>query len=72
MVPGVSTGRGEDAGRLQCPYCESTAVDRLYLASLRIDSCICSSCGARWDEDITTGEYKGRQSQARTSRTQSG
>ena len=58
-------------GRLQCPYCDSYEVDRLYLASLRIDSCVCTSCGARWDEDTTTGEFRGRQSQARTSRTAS-
>lgn len=71
MVPGVGTDRGHEQGRLQCPYCDSTDVDRLYLASLRIDSCICSSCGARWDEDISTGAYRGRQSQARTTRTRS-
>jgi len=58
-------------GRLRCPYCDSYEVDRLYLASLRVDSCVCTSCGARWDEDAATGEFRGRQSQARTSRTES-
>lgn len=70
MVPAVATGEGDDGGRLQCPFCDAYAVDRLYLASMRIDSCICESCGARWDEDTSTGEYRGRQSQARTSRTE--
>lgn len=65
----VSSDPGQ--GRLQCPYCDSYEVDRLYLASLRIDSCVCTSCGARWDEDTSTGEFRGRQSQARTSRTES-
>lgn len=45
---------------LQCPFCEAYEVERLYLASLRVDSCACASCGARWDEDPTTGEYLGR------------
>ncbi len=58
-------------GRLQCPFCESYDIDRLYLASLRVDSCVCASCGARWDEDAATGAFRGRQSQARTSRTHS-
>ena len=65
----VSSDGGQ--GRLQCPYCDSYEIDRLYLASLRVDSCVCSSCGARWDEDAATGEFRGRQSQARTSRTES-
>lgn len=59
-----------DTGRLQCPYCDAYAVDRLYLAALRIDSCVCDSCGARWDEDTTTGQFRGRESHARTSGTQ--
>ena len=28
--------------------------------SLHIDSCTCEACGARWDEDIETGRYRGR------------
>ena len=47
-------------GHLQCPFCEAYEVERLYLASLRVDSCACASCGARWDEDPVTGEYLGR------------
>lgn len=68
------TGEGDEVdadGRLCCPYCDSYEVDRLYLASLRVDSCVCASCGARWDEDTATGAFRGRQSQARTSRTES-
>jgi len=53
---------GEDAEHFQCPYCESFEVDRLYLASLRLDSCACLTCGARWDEDATSGEFRGRSS----------
>jgi len=50
----------EGTGHLQCPFCEAYEVDRLYLASLRLDSCACLSCGARWDEDPVTGDYRGR------------
>jgi hypothetical protein len=27
---------------------------------LHLDSCTCQCCGARWDEDATTGRYRGR------------
>lgn len=70
-MPRVGSDPGDEAKRLQCPFCEAYEIDRLYLASLRIDSCVCASCGARWDEDTTTGEYRGRQSHSRTSRTSS-
>ena len=43
-----------------CPYCNSHEVDRLYLATLRLDSCACLSCGARWDEDAASGAFRGR------------
>jgi len=36
-----------------CPYCDGYQVDRMYLASIGMDSCQCRSCGARWDEDAT-------------------
>lgn len=49
-------------GHLRCPFCEAYEVDRLYLASLGLDSCACGSCGARWDEDATSGDYRGRSS----------
>ena len=52
----------EENGRLQCPFCGAYEVDRLYLASLRLDSCECQSCGARWDEDTGSGTYRGRAS----------
>jgi len=48
------------SGHLQCPFCESYGVERLFLASLRVDSCACDSCGARWEEDPISGEYLGR------------
>jgi hypothetical protein len=51
---------GGDAEHFQCPYCESFEVDRLYLASLGLDSCACLACGARWDEDAESGEFRGR------------
>jgi hypothetical protein len=54
----------DDAEHFQCPYCESFEVDRLYLASLKLDSCACMSCGARWDEDATSGEFRGRASRS--------
>lgn len=47
-------------GHLACPFCTSYAVTRLFLGSVSIDSCECLSCGARWDEDSASGEYKGR------------
>jgi hypothetical protein len=56
-------GHVEDAGgRLQCPYCAAYGVDRLYLASLKLDSCECTACGARWDEEPKTGAFRGRAS----------
>jgi hypothetical protein len=50
---------GGDAEHFQCPYCESFEVDRLYLASLKLDSCVCLACGARWDEDAKSGAFRG-------------
>jgi len=52
------------SGHLQCPFCTSYDVQRLYLASLRLDSCACTSCGAQWDEDATSGAYRGRSSRS--------
>jgi hypothetical protein len=49
-------------GHLQCPFCTSYDVARLYLASMRLDSCVCETCGARWDEDAVSGAFKGRSS----------
>jgi hypothetical protein len=53
----------EGGGHLQCPFCEAYEVERLYLASVQLDSCACASCGARWDEDATSGDYRGRSSE---------
>lgn len=47
-----------------CPYCEGASVARLYLGSVHLDSCECRDCGARWDEDAVTGEFRGRASRA--------
>lgn len=47
-------------GHLSCPFCTSYDVTRLFLASIGVDSCECLACGARWDEDSKSGEYKGR------------
>jgi hypothetical protein len=55
-VPAVT----EPAWRLGCPYCCSFEVDRLYLASVRLDSCRCRGCGAGWDEELDTGQFRGR------------
>ena len=51
---------GDENEHFQCPYCRSFEVDRMYLASLRLDSCACLACGARWDEDAVSGEFRGR------------
>lgn len=53
-----------DGKRLKCPFCESYDVDRMFLGSLNLDSCVCSECGARWDERTETGDYAGRGSSA--------
>ena len=50
----------ETQGHLSCPFCNSYDVTRLYIASLRMDSCECLSCGARWDEDAESGAFRGR------------
>ncbi len=52
----------ESSTHLACPFCRSYATARLYLASLNLDSCVCQACGARWDEDADTGEFRGRSS----------
>ena len=30
------------------------------LASANVDSCRCRACGARWDEELGSGEFRGR------------
>ena len=55
---------GQENEHFECPYCSSYDVERLFLASLRLDSCACLTCGARWDEDATSGEFRGRASQS--------
>jgi len=52
-------GHGE-AAHFQCPFCNSYDVCRLYLASVRLDSCECATCGARWEEDAGNRRYRGR------------
>ncbi len=56
-----------DTGHLQCPFCSAYEVDRLYLASLRLDSCQCRACGSRWDEELGTGVYRSRRSRTAVS-----
>ena len=50
----------DSTGHLQCPFCGAYEVDRLFIGSLRVDACTCQGCGARWDEDASTGRYRGR------------
>jgi hypothetical protein len=58
---GTKTDHMDEAtGHMQCPFCGAYEVDRLFIGSLRVDSCTCQGCGARWDEDTTTGRYLGR------------
>ena len=45
---------------MQCPFCLSYDVARLFVASLAIDSCQCASCGGHWDEERDSGRYRGR------------
>jgi hypothetical protein len=51
-------------GHLRCPFCDDYEVERLYLGSVRLDSCECRSCGARWDEEVGSGMYRGRASRS--------
>ena len=50
----------DESGRLQCQFCGSYAVDRLFLASTGVDACECQACGARWEEERASGRYLGR------------
>jgi transposase-like protein len=50
----------DSTGHMQCPFCGAYEVDRLFIGSLRVDSCTCQGCGSRWDEDAKTGAYRGR------------
>jgi transcription elongation factor Elf1 len=60
MVAATAEGPHPADGHFQCPFCNSYDVARLYLASVDMDSCECTSCGARWDEDRATGAFRGR------------
>jgi hypothetical protein len=51
---------GDSQGHFSCPFCNSYDVSRLFVASLRSDTCECLTCGARWDEDASSGAYRGR------------
>lgn len=62
MVPGSEPNKGN--AHFQCPFCNSYDVARLFVASVNIDTCECVGCGARWDEDCGTGEYRGRADRA--------
>jgi hypothetical protein len=48
------------AAHFACPFCNSHEIDRLYIPAVRIDSCACLACGARWDEDAESGTFRGR------------
>lgn len=54
----------EGSGRLQCPFCTSYDVARLFVASLDLDACACASCSACWDEERGSGRYRGRSDRA--------
>ncbi len=45
---------------LGCPYCGNYDVDRLYLGAMHVDTCHCRACGAEWEEDVETGQFRGR------------
>ena len=42
---------------LACPFCGSYEVERLFVASIHMDSCHCSVCGSAWDEDTGGHAY---------------
>jgi len=62
QVPWKPVGdRGQrETAHFQCPFCKSYDVVRVYLASVRLDSCECATCGARWDEDAGHRRFRGR------------
>ena len=60
MQAGGRTIAGGACHHLACPFCSSYEVDRMFVASTRVDACQCTTCNARWDEDPVTGEYRGR------------
>jgi transcription elongation factor Elf1 len=43
-----------------CPFCSSYDVVRLFVGVVNVDSCQCMACDARWDEDSSSGRYRGR------------
>jgi hypothetical protein len=51
----ILDGAASAAGHLQCPFCMSYDVARLYLASARVDACDCATCGMCWDEQRDSG-----------------
>jgi hypothetical protein len=53
-----------DGGKLSCPFCAGYEISRLYIASIDVDACECASCGARWEEERASGEYRGRSPKA--------
>ena len=61
---GGDPGRSSRPGRMQCPFCHSYDVARLFVASLGLDSCECAACNSRWDEERRTGRFRGRSDQA--------
>jgi transposase-like protein len=58
-VPREESQEG-DGGKLSCPFCASYDISRLYIASIDVDTCECASCGARWEEERGSGQYRGR------------
>ena len=58
VVPGSESKK--DRAHLQCPFCNSYDVARLFVASLGLDSCECAACSAHWDEERASGRYRGR------------
>jgi hypothetical protein len=58
----VSADDEPDGVHFQCPFCNSFDVDRLYVGAVKVDSCACASCGARWDEEcgVARTRYVGR------------
>lgn len=52
--------RPENSGHMQCPFCHSYDVARMFVASINLDSCECATCSGRWDEECGSGVYRGR------------
>ncbi len=49
---------------MQCPFCASYDVSRMFVGSRAADWCECVVCGSGWEESVVTGATRRRPSSA--------